>query len=169
MKNTATNTLGYTGIVTLSQYINSKKLKIAQMHNEGSYPLFNFLSDCLIGDFAIAELDIPEKIMLLSRDTAGEDYIDVSGFIYLLSKPEKVYNRSVGTVRYSFIVPKTKLISAEFSHIGLYTRSATEAMEYAAICEVNFSKLSKLGNISTSSALVVDWELTISNKDKETT
>ena len=45
MTNTAVNTLTYTGIVTLSQYIENKKVKIGQTHNKGGAPLFKFLSN----------------------------------------------------------------------------------------------------------------------------
>ena len=59
MKNTAINTLKYTGIVTLSQYIGSKKRQIARMHNEGGDALFRFLANCLAGDFTTAKLTMP--------------------------------------------------------------------------------------------------------------
>ena len=173
MKNSAINTLKYTGTVTLSQCIGSKKIKLAQINNAGGQPLFNFFADCLLSDFEIAKMNCPSKIKLLAEkpgDSEGQTkYESKSGFINWTSKPEKVYTGSViSTVRYSFIVPRALLSGNTFSHIGLYADSAKHGDEnnYAAIVFTD-----SLTDISTSSALIIDWELNISNgiyTDKET-
>lgn len=169
MKNTAINTLGYTGIVTLSQYIGNKKIKIAQMHNSGGNPLFNFLSDCLVGDFDVAALSRPTKIMLLKGSEEKDDtngtvsmrYEKASTFMFLRTKPEKVYNKSKGIVRYSFQVSKDFLANNTFNYIGLYNNSASEQDldKFAAICPVDLPT----STLSSSAILIVDWELIISN------
>jgi hypothetical protein len=171
MKNVATNTINYSGIVTLSQYSGSKKIKIAQFHNEGGDTLFNFLADCLVGDFAIAKLTRPTKVMLIERTNPDEEFavpeygvpIGSGGFIYLLTKPEKIkttYGES--RVRYSFIVQKEVINSISFDNIylGLYTDEATLETpgNYAAICKLDLNK-----NNLVNASLVVDWELVISN------
>lgn len=173
MKNTAINTLSYTGIVTLSRYNGSKKIKIAQIHNEGGYPLFNFLSDCLIGDFEIAKLNRPIKIMLLDRtaNSGGSyEYTEKSGFIFAYSTPEKVYdNEKTGaksTVRYSFRIPRDLLEGTTFNSIGLYTNSASTAENWAAVVvldEEDRATVTSVSNSSVASALVLDWELNFYN------
>lgn len=174
MKNTAINTLKYTGVVTLSQCIGSKKLQIAKIHNKGGQPLFDFFSDCLLGDFDIASKNRPAKIMLLKKSidtdtssgTSTIKYTSASGFIYLLSKPEKVYEAGAGKVRYSFIVSRAQLESTTFDSIGLYTSAvdSSAAGEFAAIAEVS-DAAATLQLASTDSSLLVDWELIISNKE----
>jgi hypothetical protein len=171
LKNTAVNALNYTGIVTLSRYNGTKKIKIAQTHNTGKNSLFNFLADCLVGDFDTAKLDRPTKIMLLKKhkvtDSDGESttdaYESASGFIYLLNKPEKVYNQSGSTVRYSFAISRDILESTNFDNlgIGLYCNSATslDIENFAAFCEIDIS----VNDVSDSALLVVDWELNIHN------
>lgn len=168
MKSMTNNTLGYTGIVTLSQCIRDKKIVVAKKYNKGGNPLFTFLADCLIGDFDIARLERPIKILLLkvTENKSGNDDIQKAsntGFIYLLSKPEKVYSTSAGIVRYSFIIPSDVLTDSDFNAIGLYTNSATESdfENYAALCKID--DMDK-NNISVSSMLVVDWELIITNR-----
>lgn len=175
MKSTAINTIGYAGTVTLSQHIGKKKIMIKQVHNAGGKILFDFMSDCLIGDFDIAKINRPTKIMLLNRTEYKDDvtnkvttaYEPVSGFIYLLTKPEKVYNSTKGVVRYSFSISRAQLESgsANFNCIGLYANStaASEPEDFAALCEVDVTS----DELSASSALVVDWELYISNKTEE--
>lgn len=166
LRGTAKNNIAYTGVVKLSQYTNGKKFAIAEIHNEGGKPLFDFLTDCLIGDFDIAKADRPTKILLLNIDEDDEiNKADNTSFIYLLSKPEKVYSENAGIVKYSFIIPQEYFAAGNangatrFNAIGLYTDSAKDAKDYAACCKVDTSEWS----ISISSVLVLDWELHISN------
>lgn len=169
MKNIALNTLKYTGIVTLSQYVGSKKVKVARHHNTGGTSLFNFLADCLIGDFAMAKATRPIKIMLVKRtkeESGGVttyNYEQKSGFIFVLTTPEKVQSNTQCRVRYSFIIPKDQIESIndfEDFGIGLYTAGAVEVEpeNFAAFCELDLSK-----NSLISASLVVDWELIVSN------
>ena len=176
MKNIATNTLKYSGIVTLSQYYGSKKIKIAQFHNAGGSPLFDFLADCLAGDFTMATLTRPTKIMLIERTNPDDESAvpeygqpnNSTGFTYLLTKPEKIpSNDGMSRVRYSFIVQKETINSiSNFDnlYLGLYTNEATfdNAGDYAAICKLSLTK-----NNLINASLAVDWELTISNISEE--
>lgn len=170
MSNKAISTIKYTGMVTLSQYIGSKKIKIAQMQNTGGNPLFDFIADCLVGDFTLAKFNRPTKIMLLKRtahETTGAattyTYEGLTGFSYLTTKPEKVYDPTNGIVRYSFLIPSDWLEGIDnFDNvgIGLFTDSTTDRdlESYAAFCELTVTKTSLV-----NAALVVDWELIISN------
>ena len=174
MKNKAINTITYTGIVKLSQYIGNKKVQIAQRHNTGGSSLFNFLADCLIGDFDIAKNTRPTKIMLIKRTKTSDletyRFESKSGFIFLLSKPEKIDGDGQCKVRYSFIVPKELILgidSLEGLGMGLFTYDAPGATEtdlnnYAAFCDLNLAK-----NALTNASLVVDWELIISNVNSQ--
>ena len=171
MKNTAINTLTYTGMVTLSQYIGNKKFKVATLHNEGGNSLFNFLADCLVGDFAIASANKPSKIMIVSRavnGSGGYTFTGVSGYIYLLTNPEKVYDvASDGLnckVRYSFIIPQDRIegISLDGLGIGLYAYAEEDPAAFAAYCPLDIAV-----NNLVNTALVVDWELIISNSSAQ--
>ena len=168
MTGNTVNTLSYTGIVTLSQYITGKKVKIAQVHNRGGSSLFNFLADCLTGDFAVANVSRPTKVKLLIKTISelGETYTEKSGFIYLLARPEKVYTTDSTKVRYSFIIPKEYFtdIPSESSKelgLGLYADNASnDCLEkFTAFCSLKDVK--NLG--SATNNLVVDWDLIINN------
>lgn len=172
MKSSALNSLKYAGIVTLFQRIGSKKIKLAQFKNSGRQPLFDFFADCLAGDFELAKINCPVKIMLLKEKPVTENgstqilYESMSDFIYWIKKPEKVYDKSsstVSTVRYSFIVSRDELKGTTFDHIGLYADPITkgELDRFAAI--VSMKSLDPV-SLLASSALVLDWELNISNK-----
>lgn len=163
VKGTTVNSLGYTGIVTLSQYIRGKKRIVAKIHNRGNKPLFDFFADCLVGNFDTAKLYRPNKIMLLYKDDENVLHkAEDTDFIYLLSNPEKVYNDTEGVVRYSFIIPQDRFAGKNFNAIGLYTKAADgiDVNNYAAYCDI---KQDTIRDVSLSSVLVLDWELHISN------
>ena len=166
MKNIAINNLKYTGIVTLSQYIGQKKVKIAQVHNTGGDSLFNFFASSLIGDFTMAKALRPTKIMLLKQTNTPENPIyettDNADFYYLLTRPEKITSAGLSRIKYSFLIPKQDVDRLDFEKlcVGLYADAATtdEPGNYAAVCNLGLSK-----NNVVSASLVVDWELIISN------
>lgn len=164
IKGLTSNSIGYTGIVTLSRYIGSKKVTIARVKNEGNIPLFDFLADCLAGNFDTAKIDRPTKIMLLNTDADGT--LTRAGnfsFIHITSKPERVYSdEGDSRVCYSFSIPPEALIGTNCNMIGLYTASATEAdlNNFAARCAIDIDT----NAISLSMMFEVDWELRISNK-----
>jgi hypothetical protein len=166
MKNTTINSLEYSGTVTISMGVGTKKVNVAKIQNTGKQSLFNFFADCLVGDFDVAEAERPNKIMLLHYNAADDRYESRSGFIY--GRPEKIYNSSEGVVCYSFTITRDKLENITFDSIGLFSH-ATKNLEndnFVAIVDNVQDKLNKK-NLSVSSALVIDWELHISNKDKE--
>ena len=173
MKSTAVSTINYTGIVTLSQYIGSKKINIAKIHNTGGSSLFSFLASCLAGDFQIAKANRPTKIKLLSRigskDDGGYYYKPITESIFLRTPPDPTYKAGESRVRFSFIVPREFLESLEpidggVLGIGLYANSVpdndeAEAKNFMAFCLIDELDQGALLN----TFLVVDWDLVISN------
>jgi hypothetical protein len=166
MKNAAINNLTYAGIDTLSQHTGKTKTMLKKLKNSGGKSLFDFLSYCFTGDFDIAMVNRPTKIMLLKKSVdesySTSNYESASGFIYLLTKPEKLYNSSGGsTVCYSFIIPR-EYLENDFNCIGLYPDSATtsNANEYSAVCDISAVDIP----MTASAVLVVDWELVITNQ-----
>ncbi len=184
MKSKTINSLFYTGIVTLSQYSRNKKVPILQLHNSGGNLLFDFLANCLTGDFDLAAPNQPNKIMLLNIEggipedistlnLATSTITPVSDFIYLLTKPERVNSSDSCTVRYSFSVASEFLASKAFNCIGLYTDKVSPDKttdefknNFVALCKLSTADLEA---IPTSSRLVIDWELNISNNSQKNT
>ena len=168
MKNRAINTLNYTGIVTLSQYVGDKTIQIDRIQNAGGSALFDFLYDCLMGEFDRSKR--PTKIMILTRqpvDDAGVyGYVPASGFIFLRTVPTKdIEKDSNGGVKYSFVIPRDifeNLGATDTLYLGLYSHKTAweDTNDYMAICKLEQSS-SELQN----SSLVVDWELFITNSN----
>lgn len=163
LKGTAINTVEYTGIVTLSQYIKGKKAIISKTYNSGGKALFEFLTDCLLGDFDVAKIDRPTKILLLNEAGGVLTKANNTGFVSLLANPVKIYDTNAGIIRYSFHITQDLFAGTTFNAIGLYPNSATDLDldNYAAICNINPNDLDGL---SVSSVLVLDWELHLSNR-----
>lgn len=163
MKNKALNTLSYTGIVTLSKYVGTKKVKLAQAYNTGGTSLFSFLADCLIGEFATAQKHKPARIMLLSYNEDTMEYDSISGFVSIRTKPTKVESETQCKVRYSFILPRDLIEKSSNTteiSVGLYSNDAdyNKPENYIARCDLGIQS----GQLTTTS-LVVDWELIIAN------
>lgn len=173
-KNIATNSLSYTGIVTLSQYVGKKKIKIAKLHNSGGSPLFSFLANCLAGNFMTVRGNWPTKIKVLERIVEDEKeqqytYNSISGFIFLRTVPEiDASNLGESRVRYSFMIPRDlveNITNRSNVGLGLYTNSTPESEpeNFAAFCSVGDTLSGELDN----SSLLVDWELVISNANNK--
>ena len=169
MKSTAINTLTYAGIVTLSQRIGDEKVKLAQLHNAGGIALFDFLADCLMGEFDQAKYNWPTKIKILEHivddETNTDDYISTSGFIYLNDAPVRVKTENKECrIRYSFLIPRDLIENiSSFTNLGLglYTHSTSEGdpANFAAFCSLSDVNSRDINNAS----LLIDWELVISN------
>jgi hypothetical protein len=167
LNGTTASNIMYTGIVRLSQYTNGKKFTVAEIHNKGGKALFDFLANCLVGDYELAQADRPHKILLLNIDDETKEIKQAANTspIRPLTTPERVYSADEGIVKYSFIVPQEYFAAGgasgatRFNAIGLYPESAGTVEDYSAYCLVDTSNWS----ISMSSVLVLDWELHISN------
>jgi hypothetical protein len=175
MKNKAINVLNYTGIVTLSRYVGTKKIKVAQVHNTGGTSLFNFLANCLAGEFDVAKVNIPTKIRLLYRsgDTDNYTYSPITSSIFLRTPPEPSFTTGESRVKFSFIIPRDYLDSISLVStpdntlcLGLYANSVSEedSENFMAFCELENLDQSILVN----AYLVVDWELIIANSTPAT-
>ena len=169
MKNTAINTLTYTGIVTLSQYIGNKKVKIAQLHNTGGESLFKFLANCFAGNFESAQNNRPAKVKLLNKTLVGDDivYRSVSGFIFVRNLQQRLVNSRECCVRYSFIIPRDlfeDLTNISTLGLGLYSLDTPEDEpgSFVAFCALS-ADLNLNRNKITNASLVVDWDLLIAN------
>lgn len=171
MKSTAKNTLAYHGIVTFSKYVGNKKIKIAQTHNAGGAALFSFIADCLVGNIELAQAKKPSKICLVqckqSEDAFTYDYTKVSGFITINDQPKIIDTLNESRVRYSFLVTRDQLVdinNIDDLGLGLYTKSATanDIEDFIAFCEIDATSKEALAALPNT-ALVVDWELIISN------
>jgi hypothetical protein len=181
MDNIMVENFGYEGKLKLSLVDGENVIKVQEVNNSGTDMLFSFFSYCLMGELEIASLYRPTKIRLLRviyDDASGEELglEAASGYIYLKSKPERVFNSQIEAqaVKLSFMVPRSLIDSTGFNRIALYPHFAGNEGEddlpnYSAYCDISsitggIAGVEGLSSWTISSVLLVDWEMTISNK-----
>ncbi len=133
------NPLRYTGIVSLSQYTDSEKILLSQLHNKGTNQLFDYFANCLVGNFEAAKTNSPTKIMLLKKSSDGKTIEPASPFIYLRTLPEKIKEDASHihpAVRYSFVISQDVVINKNFNAIGLFLNKSNDIKDYAACIDL---------------------------------
>lgn len=176
MRNRILNDLSYSGKVKLSVQQDGQIIKTKELHNSGTSQLFSFFAYCLSGDFEEASLYRPAKVRLLKvniNEVTGEEIelLAASGLVYLRSKPERVINKELDgeTVKLSFMIPRSMIETTDFNRIALYPQYVGDADldSYSAFCDLSGTDdlgINVYTDWSLSSVLLIDWELTISNK-----
>jgi hypothetical protein len=178
-QNIFTDGLGYEGKVTLTLKSNNHVLKSKTYKNHGTALLFKFLGYCLIGEYEEVKHLLPYKIRLLNNKSGSQGEISPtnvthSSYWQPYSQTPTIVsdgNSDQVKVMYSFEVPRN-IITDEFNQIALYSVDADDISDFSAYYYlVNANDKLETLNIadwSTTTVLLVEWELTISNKNTET-
>lgn len=179
-----TDGLGYEGKVTLTLKSNNRVLQSKTYKNSGTAQLFKFLGYCLTGAYEEARWLLPTKIMLLLNYSQGAkegaDYLSdrvkpnevnaQSEFRGLAQIPSIISASDGSKVIYSFEVPKSA-IAGKFNQVALYGAEVAKSEldkfsafyflvdDYGAITELDPDSW------SATSVLLIEWELSISNKN----
>lgn len=169
--------LGYEGKVTLTLKSNGRVIKSHTYKNNGTVELFKFLGNCLLGRFTEATKLLPTKILLLyndSKDPITKNARSVtprSNFIGYAQTPSIVDDAKTERVKvtYNFEVPY-QLISDNFNQIALYGDKKTRSdyadfSAYYYLTENGKFATQEISNWSPTTVLLVEWELSISNKN----
>lgn len=176
-----TDGLGYEGKVTLTLKSNNRVLKSKTYKNQGTAKLFKFLGYCLIGAYEEAKSFLPSKILLLrntSQSPSGASITAVNqcSAWQALAQTPTIVSDSINSqvkVMYSFEVPRAA-ISGPFNQVALYSVGAddkdiTDFSAYYFLVD-GYNAWDELNPASWSSTtvLLIEWELTLSNKNTET-
>ena len=175
-----TDGLGYEGKVTLTLKSNNKVLKSRTYKNKGTVQLFKFLGYCLIGAYEEAKTFLPNKILLLHNNSQSPVDANVaaveqrSAWQMLAQTPTIISDSTNSQVRvlYSFEVPRAA-ISGSFNQVALYgagvnVNDITDFSAYYFLVNGhNEWDAVELATWSTTTVLLIEWELTLSNKNTE--
>lgn len=175
--------LGYEGKVTLTLKSSDRVIKSQTYKNNGTVELFKFLGNCLASRFNEAAKLLPTKILLLYNTSSdgplsknARNVIYRSGFIGYAQPPTIVDDENTESVKvtYNFEVPY-HMVENTFNQVALY--GASKSTENISKDYTEFSAYHYLTDnngefddqdVSTWSAttiLLIEWELTISNKN----
>jgi hypothetical protein len=144
--------------------------------NNGTEPLFKFLGNCLIGSFEDAKPYIPNKIRLLKNTSSGalgEKNVNPSSFWRTLAKAPAISSDAdtkSAKVIYSFEIPRSE-ITDDFNQVALYGADTDDYTDFSAYYyltdESGDLDLVDATEWSTTTILLIDWELSLSNKNVE--
>jgi len=176
--------LGYEGKVTLTLKSNNRVLKSKTYKNHGTALLFKFLGDCLMGSYEEAKSLLPAKLLLLyngSDSLANADPKSVqlrSDWQTFAKVPSIISDSKTEQVKviYSFEIPRAAIDEKGFNQIALYGvgvdlkdfRDAFSAYYYL-VDNSGKLKTEEVQQWSATTILLIEWELSLSNKNVEVT
>jgi hypothetical protein len=176
-----TGGLGYEGKVTLTLKSNNRVLKSKTYKNKGTSRLFKFIGYCLIGAYEEAKNFLPTKVLLLYNGS-NQDPQNASATLVeqrsawqtYAQTPTIISEDSQVKVMYSFEVPRNT-IYGPFNQVALYgagvsSKDITDFSAYYFLVDGAgaWDEIDPEGQWSTTTVLLIEWELTISNKNVET-
>ena len=174
-----TNTLNYSGDITLKILDGDRVISTKEYHNTGTQKLFNFFGSCLRGEFRAAKSIRPCRVILFEAGTGEiKDSVPTAEYwnkntkastaVYYDSTPV-VLDTEDGdgtTVQYHFRLPFLSLRSgAIITKVGLYpsiySDEAGDLCAYYYLDQDSYINVPLRGGNYT---IVIDWKLTIKNK-----
>jgi hypothetical protein len=176
---TFTGGLGYEGKVTLTLKNNNHVLKSKVYKNKGTSNLFEFLGYCLIDAYEDVKKLLPSKIRLLYNNGEHPEFADPKAVVARTLPQERAQtptvvvdsNNAQVKVTYSFEVSKAA-IAGNFNQIALYGAGIDDFKEFSAYYFLTDARgdfeIQDIRNWSATTVLLIDWELTLSNKNVET-
>ena len=192
VKKQDTISVGYSGKVTVTVVDDRKVVSRKVGHNAGGQPLFQFLAQCLCGNYENTKPLQPLKIRLFynkaTDTTAATTNInnwvssdsntsieEASNFIFVNgpSATEEIEDKKGNKNGYKaimhFRVPFSFVTRTEINQICLYAQNENDPKIYSAYYlftdSKNKEKLApiKVNNQQASYNLIIEWELSISN------
>ena len=164
------NDISYHGEVSISVMDGKRKL-CAVTHNNGRKGLFNFLSNCLLGNFIAAKSSYPSKIACFGT-VAGTDAMPVrlSSFIRYDSSRWETKETSTGSsIYFHFRIPYMALKPGTISKLRLYTNDVSgEDVEEDICAEINLEDTKYITVPDTTDGnftVIVDWKMTLTDEE----
>lgn len=192
VKKQDTISVGYSGKVKVTVVDDRKVVSRKVGHNAGGQPLFQFLAQCLCGNYENAKTSQPLKIRLFYNEaetkTAATRNIETwvgsasntsieeaSNFIFVNapSVPEEIEDEKGNKNGYKailhFRVPFSFVTRNEINQICLYAQNEIDPKKYSAYYlftdSTDAEKLApiEVNNQQASYSLIIEWELSIAN------
>lgn len=165
------NGISYRGEVSISVMDGKRKL-CAVTHNNGRKGLFNFLSNCLLGNFIAAKSSYPSKIACFGT-VADTDttLVRLSSFIRYDSSRWETKETSTGSsIYFHFRIPYMALKPGTISKLRLYTNDVSgEDVEEDICAEINLDATKYITVPDTTDGnftIIVDWKITLTDEEK---
>ena len=164
------NGISYHGEVSISVMDGKRKL-CTVTHNNGRKGLFNFLSNCLLGNFAAAKSSYPSKIACFGTVTDTDTtLVRLSSFIRYDSSRWETKETSTGSsIYFHFRIPYSALKHGTISKLRLYTNEVSgEDVEEDICAEINLEDTKYITVPDTTDGnftVIVDWKMTLTDEE----
>ena len=164
------NGINYHGEVSISVMDGKRKL-CAVTHNNGRKGLFNFLSNCLLGNFIAAKSSYPSKIACFGTVTDTDTtLVRLSSFIRYDSSRWETKETSTGSsIYFHFRIPYSALKQGTISKLRLYTNEVSgEDVEEDICAEINLEDTKYITVPDTTDGnftVIVDWKMTLTDEE----
>ena len=188
--------IGYRGDVKFSTYIGKHLLSTKTYRNAGALPLFQFLANCLAGNFPAAYQNRPYKIKLLKANAERPSDLNMptdvrgnnascSSLLSMTSAPAIIIQDSAEMqackVTFSFIFPQNSITESGANIIAMYGPGITDQGEYCAYYKLTRESVDASGGIETvwdpiiidpdddeaNKIYAVEWTMTLANQKTE--
>lgn len=163
------NGINYRGEVSISVMDGKRKL-CTVTHNNGRKGLFNFLSNCLLGNFAAAKSSYPSKIACFEKVTDTDTTpVRLSSFVRYDSSRWEVKETSTGSsIYFHFRIPYAALKPGTISILRLYTNEVSGENAEEDICaEIDLKEkyITVPDTTDGNFTIIVDWKMTLTDKE----
>ena len=164
------NGINYRGEVSISVMDGKRKL-CTVTHNNGKKGLFNFLSNCLLGNFMAAKSSYPSKIACFKSATdANASPVRLSSFVrYDSSRWVTEETSTESSIYFHFRIPYSVLKPGTISILRLYTNEISSENAEENICaEIKLNDSITVPDTTDGNfTIIVDWKMTLTDNDKE--
>lgn len=148
--------LCYTGMVTIKSDYSGCKKEIIR-HNVGTEHLFKVFAKCLAG-YDVSK-DVPVAI-----DIVDDNDNSILDYLYLFTGTVYTKKDNHWVTRYTTIIPKSKLqtINANLTYsLHLCDRNSN------VLASLTFTEaeVDAIANLDNDMQLLIEWELTVTNKE----
>lgn len=163
------NGINYCGEVSVTIMDGKRKL-CTITHNNGKKGLFNFLSNCLLGNFTAARSSYPSKIACFGKVTeASTTLVRLSSFVRYDSSRWEAKETSTGSsVYFHFRIPYMALKHGTISTLRLYTNEGYGDVEENICAEINLKDTEYITVPDTTDGnftIIVDWKMTLTDEE----
>lgn len=162
------NGINYHGEVSISVMDGKRKL-CAVTHNNGGKGLFNFLSNCLLGNFVAAKSSYPSKIACFGTVTDTDTKpVKLSSFIRYDSSRWEAKETSTGSsIYFHFRIPYSALKPGTISELRLYTNEVSgEGVEEDICAKINLKDSITVPDTTDGNfTVIVDWKMTLTDEE----
>lgn len=163
------NGINYRGEVSILVMDGKRKL-CAVTHNNGRKGLFNFLSNCLLGNFIAAKSSYPSKIACFGTVTDTDTKpVRLSSFIRYDSSRWETKETSTGSsIYFHFRIPYSALKHGTISKLRLYTNEVSgEDVEEDICAEIDLkdSSITVPDTTDGNFTIIVDWKMTLTDEE----